>query len=80
MKVQKYKCWPSDEQPNEENTFTYTTSSPEAAAEFLCEEYKDCWTGDDVQVDVEAEDGTVYGVTVEVQRPVQFHAQRAVKN
>lgn len=79
MKVQKYTCWLStDDEPTELNKYTYTAPSPEVAAEFLAEDVHATrgFTSDEIFVDVEAEDGTVYGITVGVHvTDVSFRAK-----
>ena len=54
----------------------YVAQSPELAAEYFCEDEVDVHCSDEILVDVEAEDGTVYTVTVEAQVKPSFQSKK----
>ncbi len=73
MTVQKYKCWLEGD--SEKDAETLQAPDPETAAEWLCESIYDSCVPD-YEVNVQDEDGTVYGVFVEVELRPRFQGRK----
>lgn len=76
MKAQLFKVWSAD---NVNDVGLHVAATPEDAAEYYAEDTFDGATGEH-KFNVEAEDGTVYSCTVDIQPRAVAFAKPAKKN